>query len=86
MVTVKKLIEAYGDKKLGNHRVEIHEDTVQRWYYYYATPIVKVDYLNETITINDGGWGTSSTTRAINSYLRNLDYLQFTVVDEREGR
>ena len=66
--------------------MEVYTNSGQRWYYYHATPIVKVDYLNQTITINDGGWRTPSTTRAINSYLRHLDFLQFEVIDERKGR
>lgn len=81
MVTVKKLVLADTDKKLGNHRVEIQSNG-EKWFYYYATAIAKVNFSNRTITINDGGWGTSSTTRAINSYLREYD--GFKVIDLRK--
>lgn len=88
MVTVKKLIEAKRNKKLGNHRVEIYNtgSEVQRYYYYHATAVVVVDYINQTITTNNGGWNTPSTNRTINAYLRELDYLGYEIIDTRGGK
>lgn len=81
MQTVKNLSQSDRNKKLGNHRVEI-QDNGEKWFYYYATVIARVNFSNRTITVNDGGWGTSSTTRAINSYLREYD--GFKVIDLRK--
>ena len=43
MKTVEKLLASYKNMKLGNHRLEIQPDGTE-WYYYHATPIVKVDW------------------------------------------
>lgn len=72
--TIQKLIQSDRNKKIGNHRLEIQEDG-QRWYYYYNTPIVK--HLNPgchcgEFIIDNGGWGTRSTTSNINEYKRQL--------------
>ena len=80
MVTVKKLINSKGNKKLGNHRVEVQSNG-EYWYYYYETPIAKVDYSKQVITIDNGGYKTSSTTRVINSYIREHD--GFELIDNR---
>lgn len=72
--TIQKLIHSEKSKKIGNHRVEVREDG-QRWYYYYSTPIVKHlnpgCYYGEFI-VDNGGWGTRSTTANINEYRRQL--------------
>lgn len=80
MQTVKNLSQSDRNKKLGNHRVEI-QDNGEKWFYYYATPIAKVNYSNRTITVDNGGYGTSSTTRAINAYIR--EYNTFKLIDKR---
>ena len=80
MVTVKKLIQSKGNKKLGSHRVEVQPNG-EYWYCYYATPIAKVDYARKIITVDNGGYKTSSTTRAINSYIREHD--GFELIDKR---
>lgn len=83
MKTVEKLLGSYKDMKLGNHRLEIQADGTE-WYYYHATPIVKVDWNNRIVIVDNGGWGTSSTTRAINSYLRKIgERMNFDLVDMR---
>lgn len=80
MVTIKKLAESCKDKKLGNHRVEIQPNG-EKWYYYYATAIAKVNFSNRTLTVDNGGYGTSSTSRAINAYIR--EYNGFKLIDMR---
>lgn len=83
MKTVEKLLGSTRDMKLGNHCLEIKADGTE-WYYYYATPIVKVDWNNRTVTVDNGGWGTSSTTRAINSYLRKIgERMNYDLIDLR---
>lgn len=59
-----------GEKKVGNHR---REDTTSNGkritkFFYHATAVCTVCHANDTFCINNGGWGTSSTTRAINDY------------------
>lgn len=84
METMKKLVKATNNMKLGNHRVEINEGITK--YFYYATPIIIVDRVNRTLTIDNGGYGTSSTTRAINSYMEELEHLVrwgYEVIDNR---
>lgn len=80
MVTVRKLIKSNRDMKLGNHRVEL-QGNGEYWYYYYATPIAKVDYVKKIITVDNGGYSTSSTTRAINSYIKYHE--SFDLIDNR---
>lgn len=83
MKTVEKLVASDKDMKLGNHRLEIQQDGTE-WYYYHATPIIKVDWLKNRVTVNDGGWGTVSTTRSINAYLREIGkYMTYDIIDMR---
>lgn len=52
--------------KRGNHRMEQTDNKIQ--YYYYWTCICEVDKATNKATYDNGGFSTSSTTRAINSY------------------
>ena len=78
--TVEKLI--YGDcgRKIGNHSKIALEGNIVG-YKYHNTVICKVIPCDKKIIIDDGGWNTSSTTRAINSYKEY--YKDFEVVDLR---
>ena len=78
---VKKLI-SNETRKVGNHHREDRLNKIE--YYYHSTAIATVDTLNRTITIDDGGWGTSSTTRAINSYLEHYEPIGYEVIDLRK--
>lgn len=83
MRTVEKLLASHKDMKLGNHSLEIQSDGTE-WYFYHATPIVKVDWNKRIVIVDNGGWGTSSTTRAINSYLRQIgEKMNFDLIDMR---
>jgi len=73
MKTIKKLINGECNK-LGNHKREITEDN-RILYYYHQTVICEVNHNTKNVIITDGGWKTSSTTRAINSYIRETAYL-----------
>lgn len=79
MKTVQALIESKRDKKLGNHRR--YNDCGVIKFFYHNTVIFAIDYIKKQIIVDNGGWGTSSTTRAINSYLRN-DYTQWLITKE----
>ena len=69
---VEQLVKGYRNC-IGNHRVEHSEDTygskhtIDR-YYYHSTAICTADITTQRFTIDDGGWGTQSTSRAINDY------------------
>lgn len=87
MIAINKLIASSVNKKIGNHRVVHKNDSV--FFYYHQTAIVIINYLDKTIVLDNGGWGTSSTTRAINAYLRSdlikklLSSYNYTIIDLR---
>lgn len=60
--------------KVGNHRVEIDRlpngNELLRKYFYHDHLICLVDMHNNVCMTNHCGWGTSSTSRAINDYIR----------------
>lgn len=78
--SVEKLIRGNVGKKIGNHSKVALEGNIVG-YKYHDTVICKVIPIDKKIIIDDGGWKTSSTTRAINSYLEN--FKDFEVVDLR---
>lgn len=66
----EKLLDYNGTKnsmKVGSHRVEKSHNFEK--YFYHWTCIYKVLHDERKIIIDNGGYGTSSTTRAINSYI-----------------
>ena len=77
--SVEKLIRGNVGMKIGNHSKVAIDNVVG--YKYHDTVICKVIPWDKKIIIDDGGWKTSSTTRAINSYLEN--FKDFEVVDLR---
>ena len=82
MKTVQKLVNGEC-KKLGSHRKEVTDFGQVHKYYYYATCICEVNHATREIIIDNGGYKTTSTTRAINSYLNELSYLNYDIVDLR---
>lgn len=55
---------------VGNHRCETSNESgheIEK-YYYHSTAICTVDRNIQIFTTDNGGWGTSSTSRAINDY------------------
>ena len=81
--TVEKLIKADRDTTLGNHRLHIDSDGTE-YYYYHATCICKVNHSERTFTIDDGGWKTSSTSRAIHDYRFYFKSLGYFEIDTRK--
>jgi len=76
MKCINELLKSHCNyKKIGNHRKE-REGHITKYYYHY-TPIVTVDSLKRTFKTDNGGWGTISTTRAINAYRRELTSIGF---------
>lgn len=69
---------------VGNHRVETTGKVT--YYFYHSTAVCTVNTVDGTVKFDNGGWGTMSTTRAINNYKKYfVDGLGFTVVDTIKG-
>ena len=69
---VEKLVSAYRDgkkkMKIGNHRLEVDNNGVAR-FYYHRTAVCTVNPNSGGVVYDDGGYsGYSSTTRTLNSY------------------
>ena len=76
MPTIDRLVTADKTTRLGNHiavftGTEIH-------YLYHETCICKVDTVNRTFITDNGGWNTTSTTRAINCYKKYYSGIGYT--------
>lgn len=88
MKVVERLTEATKPMKIGNHS-KVFEGGKENFYYHW-TVIISIDSLERTITVDDGGFKTSSTTRAINSYLRSayivgkVENLGYKIIDKRK--
>lgn len=82
MKAIEKLVNREANK-VGNHRVEHQEG--KDLYFYYWTNICIVDHYNRTATVDNGGYATSSTSRAINDYVRHFGRLNYNIVDKRKG-
>ena len=66
MKFVEVLALAGQNKRVGNHRVVVHNDGT-REFYYYDTVICRADYFFKKFTLDDS-YGTVSTKRAVNAY------------------
>lgn len=67
--------------KIGNHSVL--ETNVGYDYYYHSTPIARVNNIKRIVIINNGGWNTISTSRAINNYISHYTSYGYSIIDER---
>ena len=67
-----KLLNSPKDMKIGNHSA-VKTDRFEK-YFYYDTCIYKILFDTKEIIIDDGGYKTYSTTRAINSYKNSLKH------------
>ena len=79
LVTVKDLVASNKDMKKGSHRV-VKYPTGIREFIYYATIICLVNDKECTFSTNNGGYATSSTTRAINDYKRYFTSIGYTMI------
>jgi hypothetical protein len=88
MQTVKNLVTAKKDVKIGNHRVEIinfeNGKCLVRKFYYYSTVICKVDYSSRSFSI-DSSYGSQSTTRACNAYRAYFKQIGYTEINVQTG-
>ena len=78
MTTITNLIQATTNKKQGNHRKEIKG--IFSNYIYHSSIICTVDEIKKTFYTNNCGYGTRSTTRAINEYKRQLTMQGYQLV------
>lgn len=72
--------------KVGNHSVVtyyVHGCTVKD-YIYHSTPICTVNEDRMTFSTDNGGWGTQSTTRAINDYRKYFKSCGYRDLNESE--
>lgn len=71
--------------KVGNHSKKLLMNN-RDWedFYYHSTCICSVDHNSKSFKTNNGGWGTSSTTRAINDYRKYFIGLGYKDCTESE--
>lgn len=81
LASVEKLLESDKDKKVGNHSVKFNDSTIE--FYYFDTAICIQNENERTITIDNGGFFTPSTTRAINCYIKHFKSLGYVIIDKR---
>lgn len=70
--------------KVGNHYVKSYhywED-----FFYHSTCICSVDHGNKSFKTDNGGWNTSSTTRAINDYRKYFLSRGYKDLNESEDK
>ena len=75
--------ETNGYKRIGNHAVNALNEGV-RTFWYHVTPIVTVVDGEKVFVVNNGGYRTVSTTRAIRSltgYFLAQGYKEVTFKD-----
>lgn len=78
MKTVKTLLNATANKTMGNHGVK-HINTM-RYFKYHDTIICCVNDYTRQFSVDHHGWYTQSTSRAINSYIRELTNSGYTLI------
>lgn len=69
MKCINTLLQSTKDKRCGNHSVRF--TSTSRKFLYHWTVICEINYRTKSIIIDNGGFATPSTTRAINAYLKN---------------
>lgn len=79
MKTVEKLLQADNSKTLGNHQVIVSGN--KRKFIYHSTVICEVDDSNRTFKLDNGGYWTSSTSRALSAYRNELQYTHSEILE-----
>ena len=82
--TVETLVYSRESVKKGNHRVVVND--WDRHFFYYVTEICTVNDYNKTFKTDNGGWGTSSTSRAINDYRKHFLSCGYKDLNESEAQ
>ena len=76
---VKQLVN-HERRTVGNHYRECYGD--KEFFYYHWTAICVVNYGTREFYVDNGGFRTSSTTRAINSYKQAFPYFKEITKEE----
>lgn len=58
------------DVKVGNHRAFRKDDKI--FFTFHGNAIMVLNFKDNTITVNDCGYHTTSTTQAINSHIEGI--------------
>jgi hypothetical protein len=74
MKTIDTLVNSYENRAIGNHKVIVGLNT--RQFIYFATAICVVDDKRRIFYIDNGGYDTQSTRRALNQYRREFSHYQ----------
>lgn len=69
--------------KVGNHSRDFIGTYTEKFTYHW-TSICVVNHNNCTFYVDNGGWNTSSTNRAINDYKRHFESIGYTLVEKEE--
>lgn len=78
MKTIEQLLERRNDSKIGNHRVIFVKGFTERHFVYYDTIICVAEDNKERFMLDNGGYWTASTKRALLAYRRELSILGYT--------
>lgn len=81
MKTIDALLKAEYNTRKGHHSVEFKDG--KRCFRYYHTDICIADDNKRLVTIDNGNYYTSSTTRAINDYIKYFEDANYIIVDNR---
>lgn len=76
LVAISNLVRSDKDMKQGNHSVA-HSLGTKR-FTYWNTEICTVNTIGKTFSVQNGGYKTVSTTRAINDYRYYFSSLGYT--------
>ena len=79
---VETLVNSDVNKKVGNHSLRVNGDVYE--FIYWDTVICKVNHKDRTYFLDNGGYNTSSTNRAISSYKYHFSKLGYINISEDE--
>ena len=78
MKTIEQLLERRHNARIGNHRVIFVKDFTERHFVYYQTIICVAEDNKERFMLDNGGYDTPSTKRALLAYRREFHILGYT--------
>lgn len=85
------------NKKCGNHKLTVKECIFKNSFHgvfefsYHGNVILAINNLDDTVTIDDCNYTTTSTTQAINGYIEcihngYLNYNEYTFIDNSSNK
>lgn len=82
--SVETLWNTWADKKVGNHSKMVYSQCEA--YMYHGNTICLVNHDTKIVALDNCGWATMSTHRAMNDYkqLAQQTYPSYTIKDNRE--